>query len=261
MGGLTSGLGGWRGLEWGWGRYSRSRGRGGLHQILLPPEWILHCIRWAVVWSIWMFFFSVCVCVCVCVYVRWGWKGGQNHSLVFINHNFWGKECQSELNQGLSADQPVYHLTNRPNQLRKLWMITHPPCLSCIQVILMESGSLCPLMWWQASTINSHHYCYNHLFVCSHYLFPLLFVFHLMLGKEMSSTKTTQHAVWQIGFQMIQFCSQQNAAKWSVWCCVQKLLSEDVNAWARRPLNQDMLNTAAAEALPLVPMLYKQLFG
>ncbi|XP_076443432.1 piRNA biogenesis protein EXD1-like isoform X2 [Babylonia areolata] len=39
----------------------------------------------------------------------------------------------------------------------------------------------------------------------------------------------------------------------------QKLLSEDINAWARRPLNQDMLNTAAASALPLVPTLYQHM--
>ncbi|KAL8616652.1 hypothetical protein ACOMHN_031634 [Nucella lapillus] len=39
----------------------------------------------------------------------------------------------------------------------------------------------------------------------------------------------------------------------------QRLLSEDMHAWARRPLNHDMLNTVASLALPLVPTLHQQM--
>ncbi|KAK7482619.1 hypothetical protein BaRGS_00026118 [Batillaria attramentaria] len=39
----------------------------------------------------------------------------------------------------------------------------------------------------------------------------------------------------------------------------QKLLAEDMNAWARRPLTKEMLNTAASLVLPLVPSLYGKL--
>ncbi|XP_046550929.1 egalitarian protein homolog [Haliotis rubra] len=40
---------------------------------------------------------------------------------------------------------------------------------------------------------------------------------------------------------------------------LERLLREDQHVWARRPLNKDMLNTAAADVVPLVTVLYDRL--
>ncbi|KAK3604686.1 hypothetical protein CHS0354_009298 [Potamilus streckersoni] len=51
-------------------------------------------------------------------------------------------------------------------------------------------------------------------------------------------------------------CDKYKIARYTPSRELQRLLNDDPNVWARRPLTRDMLNTAAADALPLVPALY-----